>query len=80
MARDRTSQWGAAVTPSDTTDLPALTFGVYVGGAGNLTVDFADVNAKGILLAGVPAGSILPIQVVRVRQTGTTATNIVALY
>ena len=68
--------YGLAVTPSDSTVLPFCR-ALYIGGGGNLTV--RDINDT-VLYSNVQAGSILPIQVDQVRATGTTATNIVALY
>lgn len=66
----------AAVTASDATVLP-VTRGLYVGGTGNLAVRMAD--GMTITFNSVPVG-IFPIQVDQVLSTGTTATNIVALY
>jgi hypothetical protein len=68
--------YGVAVTPSDSTVLP-MTRALYVGTAGNVRVD--DINDT-VTYTNVQAGSILPVQVSRVRATGTTASNIVALY
>lgn len=51
--------------------------GLFVGGAGNLKVRMAD--GIDVTFTGVAAGTLLPIQVIRVWTTGTTATNIVAL-
>jgi hypothetical protein len=75
----------AAVTPSNTTDIPSINGGtsnngcvLYVGGAGNLTVD--TVGGDTVTLAAVPAGSFIPVQVTRVYAAGTTATSIVALW
>lgn len=73
-----TNRFAAAVTPSDTTDLTITTRYLFVGGAGTLTVDMS--NGATVLFTGVLAGSVLPIRVNRVRATGTTATNIVALW
>ena len=71
------AEYGAAVTPSDTA-LILSTRGLWIGTAGNLTVDMAgDVGT--VLLSNVPVG-VLPVRVVRVRATGTTASGIVALY
>ena len=50
-----------------------------MGGAGDLAVMFIDGSA-GVTLAGVTAGTLLPIQVQKVMSTNTTATSIVALY
>lgn len=71
-----------AVTPNDSTDLTFVTRGLFVGGGGNLVVIMADqpVDATTVTFTGVPAGTILPIAVRRVRSTSTTATNIVALW
>ena len=51
---------------------------LYVGGAGDLAV----VTSSGseVTLVGVLAGSFIPVQVLRVESTNTTATNIVALW
>ena len=68
--------YGVAVTPSDSTVF-YTTRALYVGTGGNLSVE--DINGI-VAYANVPAGYILPVQVKAVRATGTTATNIVALY
>lgn len=65
------------VTPSDTTGIGGCR-GLWVGGAGNLTLDFPD-GATNILMSGVPAGTLLPIAPLRVKAA-TTATLIIALY
>jgi hypothetical protein len=68
---------GVAVTTSDATVL-TTTRAVFVGGAGNLTV----VTSAGttLTLTGVTAGTLLPLRVTKVKATGTTATNIAALW
>lgn len=74
----------AAVTPSDTVNIPAITGGsnngcvLYVGGAGNLKV--LTIGGDEVVFNGVSAGSFFPVHVLRVFATGTTATNIVALW
>lgn len=68
---------GAAVTKSDSTDL-GVTRALWVGGAGDLAVQFVD-TATTVTLTGVPAGTLLPIQVSKV-MAATTATSITALY
>lgn len=72
--------WEAlAVTPADA-DLSRMpTRGLYVGGAGNVTVVMAG-GGSAVTFTNVPAGTILPIRVDRVNSTSTTATAIVALY
>lgn len=64
------------VTPDDGTFIP-ITRAIYVGGTGNINVRMADEQI--VLFTAVPVG-IFPIQVDQVLATGTTATNIVALY
>lgn len=70
---------GFAVTPHDTNNLAALTRGIYIGGAGDLKVRLA-AEDEDVTLVGVTAGNMYPICAKRVFSTGTTATNIVALY
>ena len=69
----------AAVTPNDGANLPTVpTRALYVGTGGNITVDSGTTTT--ILFRNVPPGTMLPIAVYRVRVTGTTASNIVAIY
>lgn len=69
----------AVVTPNDSTDLTVSpTRSLWIGGAGNVNVDMADGTT--VLFSGISAGTLLPVQVKRVRATSTTATLIVALY
>jgi hypothetical protein len=51
---------------------------LYVGGTGNVSV--ITIGGDQITFAGVPAGTTLPIQVLKLRATGTTATLINALW
>lgn len=50
---------------------------LYIGGAGNVNV--TTIGDDSVTFAGIPAGTILPVQVRRLRA-GTTATNIIALW
>ncbi len=74
----------AAVTPSNTTDIPSVTGGtnngcvLYIGGYGDLTVD--TVGGDTVTFVGVNGGTFFPVQVTRVYSTGTSATGIVALW
>lgn len=65
------------VTPDDNNDLSTIPRRVWVGGAGDLTIRSSEGND--VTLSSVPAGTLIPIQPVRILSTGTTATNIVAL-
>lgn len=66
-----------AVTPSDATVLEASK-GLYIGGSGNVAVTMKDGTS--VTFTGISAGMIHPISVTKVKATGTTATNIVAVY
>ena len=66
-----------AVTASDTTEF-TNTRGLYVGTGGDIAVTMVDGNA--CTFVSVPGGTILPVQVIQVLSTDTTASNIIALY
>ena len=51
---------------------------LYVGGAGDVNVITA--GGDDVTLKAVPAGSFLPVQVLRVKNTLTTATDIVSMW
>lgn len=65
-----------SVTPSDATVFEVCR-ALYVGTTGNIAVRMADGTS--LTFTSVPVG-ILPIQVDMVKSTGTTASNIIALY
>ena len=65
------------ITPSDTGSLVNTARALYVGGAGNISIQ--PLEGAAVTLVGVPAGALLPISVTRVNVTGTTATNLVGL-
>lgn len=63
-----------AITASaDTWDAPVA---VYVGGTGNVTV--TTVAGVSVTFNSVPAGTVIPVQVIAV--TAATATNLVGIY
>ena len=68
-----------AVTPSDTNDLTHVSLLLYIGVTGDVTLDTVGGEPT-ILFKAVPAGTQLKIRATRIRATGTTATNIVAIY
>lgn len=74
---DSTARGAVSVTPSDTDAIEACR-ALYVGGTGDITMRARGSSAD-VVFAAVPAGTILPVQVTYVRETGTTATDIVAL-
>jgi hypothetical protein len=74
----------AAVTPSNTVNIPAITGGsnngcvLYVGGYGDIRV--LTVGGDDVTFVGVNGGTFIPVQVLRVFATGTTAIDIIALW
>ena len=76
------------VTPSDTAPLKYTTSSgfveekrckaLYIGGAGNVAIN--DDAGNSVTFVGVLAGSVIPVSTENVLNTGTTATNIVALF
>lgn len=71
------AEYAVAVTKSDSTVLNA-TRALYIGGDGNVAVTMS--GGGDATFVGLLAGTILPVRVTKVLSTGTTATNIVALY
>jgi hypothetical protein len=68
----------ATVTPTDASDLPeGLCRSLFVGVAGAVRIRTLDGN-EATLISG--ESQYHPIQIIRVLATGTTATEIVALY
>ncbi len=65
-----------AITPNDSLDLSEITRAIYVGGAGDLTVQMMD--GADATFVGVSAGTLLPLRARRVK-VASTATNIVGL-
>jgi hypothetical protein len=68
----------STVTPSDSNELAYITSALYVGGSGTVSVVLRDDSAP--VSFTVAAGTILPLYVKQVRVSGTSATNIIALY
>ncbi len=80
---DNPARDGAVITPDDATDFEKVPRSLYVGGTGDIQVTFAGfkdgVPGATVTLKAVPVG-VLPVQVLRVHATLTTATEIVGLY
>jgi hypothetical protein len=75
---------GIAITPHDTNnivppsgDASRPTRGLFVGGAGTVTMVMADGSVVQITAI---AGQYLPVAIKRVNATGTAATLLVAFY
>lgn len=67
-----------AITPHATNELAFVTRAVWVGGAGTLVCTMADDGTE-VTFAGIPAGTLLPIQVKKVNTT-SSGTLIIGLY
>jgi len=74
----------ATIVPSDTVNIADVSGGsnngcvLYVGTAGNLRV--LTVGGDDVTFVGINTGAFIPVQVLRVFATGTTAGNIIALW
>jgi hypothetical protein len=69
-----------AVSKSDTVNLPYPSV-IYVGGAGSTgTVKVTTAQGDDVTFVGLPAGSVIPVQVIRVWNSVTDATSLVAIY
>jgi hypothetical protein len=66
-----------AVTLSDTVNLATPSV-IYVGSGGNVKVTTA--QGDDVTFTGMLSGSIIPVQVIRVWATGTSATSLVRVY
>lgn len=65
------------IAPADGANLATVTRALYVGGSGDVAVTLK--SGTSVVLHGVVAGTILPMRIVAVAQTDTTATNLVGL-
>ena len=64
-------------TNSNTVNLPTPSV-IYVGVTGDVKVTTA--QGDDAVFVGVPAGSVIPVQVIRVWSTGTTASSMLRIY
>lgn len=67
----------ASFTASDTVNLPTASV-IYVGGSGTAKVTTA--QGDDVIFVGLVAGTVIPVQVIRVWATGLTATNLLRIY
>ena len=73
---DSPARGAASVTPNDGTALSTFSRALYVGTAGNVAVTTVD----GDTVTFTAASGFLPVCVSHVLSTGTTATDILALW
>ena len=69
----------ADVTPHDTNELAHATRLLYVGSDG-LNVKVQTIHGEDVTYKLVPAGTFIPVEAKKVYATGTTATDIVAMW
>lgn len=69
----------APVVPSDDADLPNYSRFLYIGTGGTKDLKVTMLNGSVVTFKNVAAG-MFPVQVTRVWDTGTTVSNIVALW
>lgn len=67
-----------AITPSDSVEIEPRPDAILVGGAGAVACMWEDTASS--TLTGLLAGNVYPVSPRRILATGTTATNISALY
>jgi len=73
-----------AVTPSDTVEIASVTGGsnngcvLFAGVGGDVRI--LTVGGDDVVLKNIANGQFIPVQVLKVFATNTTATNLVALW
>ena len=79
IERGAPGQMAVAVTPHNSTNFAdGVCRGLYIGVGGNIVV--VPPQGSAVTFIGVVAGTILPVQAIRVNSTSTTAASIVAIY
>ena len=76
MSSSNPSSLCTAVNPSDSVNFSECR-ALYVGTGGDVSVV---CGGSTVVFANAQSGSVLPVEVTRVNATGTTASNLVALY
>lgn len=66
------------VTPHNTNELIHQTRGIYIGGAGNVTL--VTVDGDTVTFVGMATGIIHPIRAKIIKASGTSATSIVGVW
>lgn len=77
VSRESPALHAAAVTTHNTNELPVVARALWIGGAGDVSVVPAGQHSP-VTIKNV--SGVLPVSVKQVRTTGTTATDIVALW
>lgn len=77
-ALDSPARDGAALSGNDTADLTYMPRALYIGIGGDLRVEMA--GGQVLTFANVPGGTILPLRISKLLQTGTTARQILGVW
>lgn len=75
---ENTATNAETITPTDDLVLKPTARALYIGVAGNVAI--TTLAGDDVTFVGVLAGTIIPIQCTVVKSTGTTATDIIALF
>lgn len=67
-----------AIVPSDDMEIAQATKALYIGVGGTVTLRSVG-SAADVTFVGLASGSLLPVRVCAVRNTGTTAAGLVGL-
>ena len=67
-----------AVTPNDSSNLTHAARALFVGSGGDVKVD--TLGGDTVTFVGVASGFVLPVRILKVYATGTTASSIVSVY
>ena len=76
-ALDAPASHAFAISPSDADDLPSVTRALYVGSGGAIAVHM--LSGETAVFTNVASGTVLPLRLRRVLETGTSATDLVGL-
>ena len=66
-----------AIIPNDTVPMAVVTRAVYVGQTGDVSVEMQ--SGQIVTYENVQGGTILAIRALKIRQTGSTATGLIAM-
>lgn len=64
---------------TDANPIGSATRAVYVGNGGDLRCRF-EGQENPFTFQNVPSGTVLPVRIIQVYSTGTTASNVIGLY
>lgn len=67
-----------SIQPSDSEDLPRTTKALYVGSGGDVALKAVDSETD-VVLRNVVSGTVLAVRIDAIRETGTTASDLVGL-